>query len=65
MAKKKILITGSNGLLGQKLVKLLVDKPTVEVIATARGKNRLSFSEGYQFFEMDITKPDEVARTVK
>lgn len=65
MAKKKILITGSNGLLGQKLVKLLVDKPTVEVIATARGKNRLSFSEGYQFVEMDITKPDEVAHILK
>jgi dTDP-4-dehydrorhamnose reductase len=39
--KKRILITGSNGLLGQKLVDLLTQKPDVELIATARGINRL------------------------
>ena len=34
----KILITGSNGLLGQKLVYKLKQKPGVELIATARGE---------------------------
>ena len=38
----KVLITGSNGLLGQKLVhKLRIDK-SVELIATSKGKNRIS-----------------------
>ncbi|MBC7892831.1 MAG: NAD(P)-dependent oxidoreductase [Sphingobacteriaceae bacterium] len=58
---KKILITGSNGLLGQKLVALLRENPNVELIATARGPNRLPFTEGYAYREMDITDPASVA----
>ena len=38
---KKILITGSNGLLGQKLVKLLKTKSDVEIYALSKGANRL------------------------
>lgn len=60
MEKKKILITGSNGLLGQKLVELLVSKAHIETIATARGENRLPFSKGYRYIEMDITSPEAV-----
>ncbi|WAC10383.1 SDR family oxidoreductase [Dyadobacter pollutisoli] len=60
MEKKRILITGSNGLLGQKLVEMLVEKPSIETIATARGENRLPFHEGYQYLEMDITNPADV-----
>jgi dTDP-4-dehydrorhamnose reductase len=62
--KKRILITGSNGLLGQKLVEMLVEKPSVETIATARGENRLPFLEGYQYFEMDTTDATEVDRVL-
>ncbi|GGM97531.1 NAD(P)-dependent oxidoreductase [Dyadobacter beijingensis] len=62
MEKKKILITGSNGLLGQKLVELLVTKPHIDTIATARGGNRLPFSNGYRYIEMDITDPQAVDR---
>lgn len=61
---KKILITGSNGLLGQKLVELLVQQGNVEIIATARGENRLPFKDGYRFQSMDITNRDEVLRVV-
>lgn len=57
---KKILITGSNGLLGQKLVyKLLKDK-THEIIATAKGDNRLKVKEGYTYLSLDITDNKEV-----
>jgi dTDP-4-dehydrorhamnose reductase len=57
---EKILITGSNGLLGQKLVyKLLKDK-THEIVATARGENRLIVKEGYKFISLDITSAEEV-----
>lgn len=61
----KILITGSNGLLGQKLVKLIVEKGEDELIATARGANRLPFSEEkYTYESMDITKKEEVMEVV-
>lgn len=60
----KILITGSNGLLGQKLVKLLKAEPEVELIATARGKNRLKETAGYQYFSMDISNTEEVNQVI-
>ncbi len=61
---KKILITGSNGLLGQKLVELLTQSPDYQVVATARGDNRLPFSEGYEYHSMDITNREQVQEVV-
>lgn len=55
----KILITGSNGLLGQKLVELLVSE-NIEVIATSKGSNRLSLKDGYIYDSMDITDADNI-----
>jgi dTDP-4-dehydrorhamnose reductase len=57
---KKILITGSNGLLGQKLVYRLLNEPGVEVIATSKGANRLIKQDGYAYQSMDITNAQEV-----
>ncbi|MGV3558477.1 SDR family oxidoreductase [Larkinella arboricola] len=62
--KKRILITGSNGLLGQKLVHLLTQQPNVELIATARGANRLPASERYTYQPMDITDRQQVLDVV-
>jgi dTDP-4-dehydrorhamnose reductase len=56
----KILITGSNGLLGQKLVYKLRNKVGVECIATARGVNRLVQQEGYVYDSLDITDKKNV-----
>jgi dTDP-4-dehydrorhamnose reductase len=58
--KKTILITGANGLLGQKLVELLVQESTVDLIATARGENRLPNTNGYRYVSLDITQSKEV-----
>src|SRR3954471_490994 len=52
---QKILITGSNGLLGQKLLYKLKNKSGVELIATARGENRLVDKAGYVYEPLDIT----------
>lgn len=60
MKKKKILVTGSNGLLGQKLVELLASKSHIETIATARGENRLPSGHGYRYLKMDVTDPQAV-----
>lgn len=58
--KRTILITGANGLLGQKLVELLVQESTVDLIATAKGENRLPNSQGYRYVSLDITNSEEV-----
>ncbi|MBL6447091.1 SDR family oxidoreductase [Fulvivirga sp. 29W222] len=56
----KVLITGSNGLLGQKLVKLMSGKTDIDVIATARNSDRLPENYAdYEFHPLDIT--DEAA----
>ena len=58
--KQRVLITGSNGLLGQKLVQLLSQESEIELIATARGANRLPVSSDYQYVSLDITQEAEV-----
>ena len=58
----KILITGSNGLLGQKLVARIVASGKHELIATSRGENRLKKVDPskYSFISMDISDREEV-----
>lgn len=62
---KKVLITGSNGLLGQKLAELLLPRQNVELLATSRGENKLAdVLPTLPFRSMDVTKPEEVERVV-
>jgi dTDP-4-dehydrorhamnose reductase len=61
--KPKILITGANGLLGQKLVEQLVQQGNFEVIATGRGACRLTGS-GYSYQTLDIENEQEVESTL-
>ena len=56
----KILITGSNGRLGQKLVYKLRSNNNVTCIATARGENRLVKQEGYSYSPINITDKKNV-----
>ena len=58
----KILVTGSNGLLGQKLIQLLSKKDNVELLATSKGENRFKNKEGYQYQSLDITNRTEVIK---
>lgn len=60
----KILVTGSNGLLGQKIVYQLLKTPGVEVIATSKGANRISLKNGYHYFSLDITDNVAVKRVI-
>ena len=61
----KILLTGSNGLLGQKLVALLHQAPGVELVATARGANRLATSyPTLHFVPLDVTDAAQVQQVL-
>ena len=60
----KILITGANGLLGQKLVYLLKTKPEIKVVATSRGENRLKDKAGYEFLSLDITDKIQTEKVI-
>lgn len=73
---KKILITGSNGFIGQELLSLLVKDKLVHVIALSRGQNRHPVREGYTYVDADVCdktlmnevimyhRPDSVIHTV-
>jgi dTDP-4-dehydrorhamnose reductase len=61
----KILLTGSNGLLGQKLVGLLRQQPEVVVVATARGTNRLAdIYPEVRFVPLDVTDAAQVRQVL-
>lgn len=62
---KRILITGSNGLLGQKLIHAYVKRKDVEVIATSLGENRMHLTSGYTYESLDITNKQEVEAIIK
>jgi len=58
----KVLITGANGLLGQKLVQLLSSR--TEVVATSRGPCRFELPPGSSYHSMDITNEDQVSSVI-
>ena len=60
---KKILITGSNGLLGQKLIYQLIGYPDYQVFATSRGENRTLIKKRYEYIPLDITQEQEIQET--
>lgn len=62
MSMKRILITGSNGLLGQKLVYALLKHKEMQLIATSKGENRVTEKEGYIYDSLDITDREQVQR---
>jgi dTDP-4-dehydrorhamnose reductase len=62
---KTILVTGSNGLLGQKLTERLLETNQFNLIATAKGANRFPIKAGYTYAEMDILDPVNVREVVE
>jgi dTDP-4-dehydrorhamnose reductase len=62
---KRILVTGSNGLLGQKLTERILKYKDFDLIATAKGPNRYPVTEGYSYAEMDILDPEQVKEVVE
>ncbi|SFG93375.1 SDR family oxidoreductase [Pedobacter insulae] len=61
---KTILVTGSNGLLGQKITEKVLKESGINLIATAKGENRFPIKEGYTYVTMDILNAEEVRAVV-
>lgn len=61
----RILLTGSNGLLGQKIVYASLKRNDIQLLATSKGENRLHSKAGYHYASMDITNADEVTAIVE
>ena len=56
---KKILVTGSNGLLGQKIINQLKNRKDIDLIATSKGENRRIIQD-FKYYPLDITSKEEV-----
>lgn len=63
--QKKILVTGSNGLLGQKITDLVLASGRVELIATSRGANRHPIKKGYQYEDVDLLDSQKLIEVVE
>ena len=61
---KTILVTGSNGLLGQKITSVILQQKQFKLIATSKGLNRFQIAEGYDYAEMDILDPSQVREVI-
>ncbi|RYM32395.1 SDR family oxidoreductase [Brumimicrobium glaciale] len=61
---EKVLITGSNGLLGQKLVKYFQEH-NIEFLATAPNENKLSFCPNKNFAILDITNMVKIEEVIQ
>jgi dTDP-4-dehydrorhamnose reductase len=62
---KTILITGSNGLLGQKITQQNIQNKHFNLVATSKGPNRYPLKEGYTYAEMDILDPENVRAVIE
>lgn len=57
---KKVLITGANGLLGQKLIDLYLTKPDKKIIASGIGPCRHPKRDRFEYVELDISDYNQV-----
>ncbi|WP_432712667.1 SDR family oxidoreductase [Pedobacter sp.] len=62
---KTILVTGSNGLLGQKITENIISKKQFILIATSKGANRFLPHPEYIYEPMDILDPENVKAVVE
>ncbi len=65
LKKKKILVTGSNGLLGQNLISLFVNETDFEVFAFSKGENRISKTTNFTYYNIDLTNAEVVRKHLK
>ncbi|HTK81495.1 MAG TPA: dTDP-4-dehydrorhamnose reductase [Bacteroidota bacterium] len=62
---KRVLITGSNGLLGQKLVELLSNSPNYMMLLTSKQEASVFQDERLQYRQLDISHKQQLSDVVE
>ena len=62
---RNILITGSNGLLGQRLIKFLSSKGAYNIYGVSRGENRIKNKDSFTYFDFDLTDSDKLISLIE
>lgn len=61
----KVLITGANGLLGQKLIKIFtLYSPETNIVAISEGVDEIIIDANYEYFQLDITNHTAVKNII-
>ena len=61
---KRVLVTGSNGLLGQKIIDLALAQSDISLVATSSGSNRHPVKVGYTYQELDVCDADALSAAI-
>ena len=61
---KRILVTGSNGLLGQKITDLALLDPEIDLVASSKGSNRYPITSGYRYVDLDVCDANQLLTTI-
>tara|TARA_Y100000034_G_scaffold100570_1_gene124084 strand:- start:5707 stop:6606 length:900 start_codon:yes stop_codon:yes gene_type:complete len=61
---KKVVVTGSNGLLGQTLIDKLIESPNHKVYGFSRGQNRHPNSD-FSYISIDLTDKEELRKSME
>lgn len=61
---KRVLLTGSNGLLGQNLITLLRNQKGISLLATSKSSDQYPDPAGYQYLSCDLSDPASVRMLV-
>ncbi len=62
---KTILVTGGNGLLGQKIIYGLRNQEGIRCISTSRGENRMKAKDGYVYETLELTDENALQQIVE
>ena len=62
---KRVLLTGSNGLLRPKITANILATKRADLIATSKGANRFPANEGFLYEELDISDAEKVKEIIE
>lgn len=62
---ERILITGANGLLGQKIITLLANNPQVVLLATSKSDSRIALPDNASFQNLDVCDVAQVDQVIE